>query len=153
MRNQLGVFLAVVSVPTLATAQRFRAEEATISEIHAAMAAGQLTCRELVGQYLARIAAYDKTGPAINAIVVVALPTLPMRDWSSRMARARQRQSRIVRPRLWWNGGVGYRGPSPVSSHWSRRQAASSPGNICAKLRQKCAHSGSRLVGPPKMRF
>jgi Asp-tRNA(Asn)/Glu-tRNA(Gln) amidotransferase A subunit family amidase len=49
----------------------FRIEEATITEIHAAMKAGQLTCRELVQQYLRRIDAFDKNGPAINAIVLV----------------------------------------------------------------------------------
>jgi len=35
------------------------------------MRAGQLTCRALVDQYLKRIEAYDKNGPAINAIVMV----------------------------------------------------------------------------------
>jgi Asp-tRNA(Asn)/Glu-tRNA(Gln) amidotransferase A subunit family amidase len=47
----------------------FQLEEATIASIHAAMASGQLTCRTLVDQYLRRIEAYDKNGPAINAIV------------------------------------------------------------------------------------
>jgi Asp-tRNA(Asn)/Glu-tRNA(Gln) amidotransferase A subunit family amidase len=49
----------------------FRLEEATIAQIHAAMKAGQLSCRSLVDQYLRRIEAYDKNGPALNAIVVV----------------------------------------------------------------------------------
>ena len=49
----------------------FRVEEATIAQIHAAMKAGGLTCRGLVEQYLKRIEAYDKNGPALNAIVVV----------------------------------------------------------------------------------
>ncbi len=49
----------------------FRIEEATIAQIHAAMTARQITCRGLVEQYLRRIEAYDKNGPAINAIVVV----------------------------------------------------------------------------------
>jgi amidase len=35
------------------------------------MRAGRLTCRALVDQYLKRIEAYDKNGPAINAIVLV----------------------------------------------------------------------------------
>lgn len=35
------------------------------------MKAGQLTCRELVQQYLRRIEAFDKNGPAINALVLV----------------------------------------------------------------------------------
>ena len=32
---------------------------------------GRLTCRALVDQYLRRIDAYDKNGPAINSIVLV----------------------------------------------------------------------------------
>jgi Asp-tRNA(Asn)/Glu-tRNA(Gln) amidotransferase A subunit family amidase len=49
----------------------FRIEEATIAQIHQAMRDGRLTCRSLVEQYLRRIDAYDKNGPALNAIVVV----------------------------------------------------------------------------------
>ena len=42
----------------------FQLEETTIARIHAAMKAGQITCRGLVERYLARIEAYDKAGPA-----------------------------------------------------------------------------------------
>jgi len=49
----------------------FDVVEATIAQVHDAMRGGRLTCRELVGAYLKRIAAYDKNGPAINSIVVV----------------------------------------------------------------------------------
>jgi len=45
--------------------------EATIAQVHEAMKAGRLTCRELVGQYLKRIEAFDKNGPGLNSIVVV----------------------------------------------------------------------------------
>ena len=45
--------------------------EATIAAIHAALRDDATTCRELVQRYLDRIAAYDKSGPALNAIVVV----------------------------------------------------------------------------------
>ena len=45
------------------------AVEATIAGIHSAMQAGELTSRQLVEAYLARINAYDKRGPALNAIV------------------------------------------------------------------------------------
>jgi len=48
----------------------FQVEEATIAGVHAAMKAGTLTCHALVDAYLARIAAYDKAGPALNAIVI-----------------------------------------------------------------------------------
>jgi Asp-tRNA(Asn)/Glu-tRNA(Gln) amidotransferase A subunit family amidase len=49
----------------------FDVEEATISRVHEAMRAGRLTCRALVDQYLRRIEAYDKNGPAINSIVLI----------------------------------------------------------------------------------
>ena len=49
----------------------FQVEEATIREIHQAMEAGQLTAVGLVESYLARIEAYDKQGPALNAIIMV----------------------------------------------------------------------------------
>ena len=45
-------------------------EEATIREIHQAMEEG-LKARDLVEAYLARIEAYDKKGPALNAIIRV----------------------------------------------------------------------------------
>jgi len=48
----------------------FHVEEASIIGIHDAMKARRLTCRALVQAYLRRIEAFDKTGPAINAIVV-----------------------------------------------------------------------------------
>lgn len=49
----------------------FVLEEATIADIHTALKTDRISCHELVNHYLARIAAYDKTGPAINALVVV----------------------------------------------------------------------------------
>ncbi len=51
-----------------AQAQSFDVIEATIPGVHAALNANRLTCRQLVQQYLDRIAAYDKSGPALNAI-------------------------------------------------------------------------------------
>src|SRR3954447_21132779 len=46
----------------------FRVLEATIDSIHSAYKAEDLSCRELVQAYLNRIEAYDKRGPALNAI-------------------------------------------------------------------------------------
>jgi amidase len=51
-------------------ASPFVVDETTIAGVHAAMREGRLTCRGLVEQYLRRIAAYDKTGPGINAIIL-----------------------------------------------------------------------------------
>lgn len=46
-------------------------DETTLAEIHAALDTGRLTCRDLVQSYLDRIEAYDKKGPAVNAIIRV----------------------------------------------------------------------------------
>ena len=46
-------------------------EEATIAQVHQAMGEGRLTCRGLVDAYIRRVNAYDKNGPAINAIVTI----------------------------------------------------------------------------------
>ena len=60
-----------LSMAGVSGAQDFRLMETTIDEVHAAFAAGELTCRELVEGYLARIEAYDQAGPALNAIELV----------------------------------------------------------------------------------
>ncbi len=52
------------------------------------MRAGRLTCRALVQQYLRRIEAYDKTGPAINAIVVTNPRALDEADELDRRFKA-----------------------------------------------------------------
>ena len=58
----------------------FDVTETTIAAIHAAMRAGTLTCRALVSAYLQRVAAYDKAGPAINALIVVNPEALAVAD-------------------------------------------------------------------------
>jgi Asp-tRNA(Asn)/Glu-tRNA(Gln) amidotransferase A subunit family amidase len=58
----------------------FDVVETTIGAIHAAFGSGRLTARTLVQTYLDRIAAYDKNGPAINAIVAVNPEALAAAD-------------------------------------------------------------------------
>lgn len=48
----------------------FRVVETTISGIHSAMRAGEITCRQLVNIYLKRIKAYDQS-TQLNAIVII----------------------------------------------------------------------------------
>src|ERR1700738_1448877 len=93
MRPIQLAFSLLVSLAPLAAAQRsgakqppFDVTETTIAEIHAAMRAGTLTCRELMNAYLQRIAASDKNGPAINAIVVVNPDALAVADSLDRRA-------------------------------------------------------------------
>ena len=59
------------AAPQTLQAPRFIFEEATISQIHAALDARSVTCSQLVSGYLDRIDAYDKKGPALNAIINV----------------------------------------------------------------------------------
>jgi Asp-tRNA(Asn)/Glu-tRNA(Gln) amidotransferase A subunit family amidase len=71
--RKLLLFPAGLIVATLAaqTPTPFRLEETTIAQLQSAFRDGSLTCRSLVEQYLRRIDAYDKTGPALNAIVMI----------------------------------------------------------------------------------
>jgi amidase len=63
--------LTLPGSPASAQQGTFRFQEATIASIHAAFAAGQLTCTQLTRLYLDRIAAYDMQGPALHAIITV----------------------------------------------------------------------------------
>jgi Asp-tRNA(Asn)/Glu-tRNA(Gln) amidotransferase A subunit family amidase len=68
-----GLLFAQSAVP-------FEVEETTIAQVHDAMRAGRLTCHNLVAQYLKRIDAYDKNGPAINSLVVINPDALKQAD-------------------------------------------------------------------------
>lgn len=59
-----------VSAQAPATA-RFNANETNIDALQAAFGARAVTCRAVVERYTRRIDAYDKKGPALNAIVSV----------------------------------------------------------------------------------
>jgi len=61
--------------------------ETSITKIHEAMAAGDVTARELVEYYLARIEAYDKQGPAINSIITINPDALDRADELDRAYR------------------------------------------------------------------
>ena len=49
----------------------FEVSERSLSELARALSAGEVTSRQLTEQYLARIDAYDKRGPAINAMIAI----------------------------------------------------------------------------------
>jgi amidase len=62
------------------TLAAFNVLETTIDDIHTAYKSGQLTVRQLVQTYLNRIAAYNKQGPAINAIITLNRSALEEAD-------------------------------------------------------------------------
>jgi amidase len=49
----------------------FHLQEATIASVRDALMAGRVTCAQLTRLYLDRIAAYDRRGPALHAIITV----------------------------------------------------------------------------------
>ncbi|HYR85401.1 MAG TPA: amidase family protein [Terriglobia bacterium] len=65
------IAFGIVAMLLAAQTSSFEVQEATIADIHAALQARRLTCVQLVQKYLDRIAAYDKKGPAINAIITI----------------------------------------------------------------------------------
>jgi amidase len=71
MRRIFVLVLIFLAGASTSAAPPFKIEEATIASVHAAFKAKTLTCHALVDGYLKRIEAYDKTGPALNAIVIV----------------------------------------------------------------------------------
>lgn len=75
-----AILLATSALHAQVAAPAFQIEETTIAQIHGTMRAGTLTCRALVEQYLRRIDAYDKNGPAINALVLVNSDALKVAD-------------------------------------------------------------------------
>ncbi len=72
--------LAITSAASAQRPARFRLDETTIADVHAAFRAKRLTCHALVEAYLDRIAAVDKTGPAINALITINANALTTAD-------------------------------------------------------------------------
>jgi len=85
MKRSHGVALAMAAmtpaVPAAAQPSRsIEVTEASIPELQAALASGKVTSRQLVAAYLARIAAFDQTGPALNSIVTLNPAALAQAD-------------------------------------------------------------------------
>jgi len=57
--------------PPAAQNAGFVVEDATIASIHRALSAGTVTCVDVVQAHVRRIEAYDKRGPALNAIITI----------------------------------------------------------------------------------
>jgi len=67
----LASFVLASTLYVPARAAGLNIETATIADLNAAFASGTLTSEALVRAYLKRIEAYDKKGPAINAIITL----------------------------------------------------------------------------------
>jgi amidase len=81
MRPAILLAVAIIARDAVAQSrQPFRFAEATIAQVHAALRQRTMTCHAIVAGYLARIDAYDKRGPALNAIIVTNPNALAIAD-------------------------------------------------------------------------
>jgi uncharacterized DUF497 family protein len=64
----LAVLLTSIATLSAAATPPFHLLEAGIDDVHSALKSGRVTCRDLTQLYLKRIAAYDKSGPILNAV-------------------------------------------------------------------------------------
>ena len=90
MRNRLGLGATIalllcfrIGAATAATddaSQSFALQEISIAELQQRMSTGVLTSHVVVQEYLDRIAAIDKSGPAINAITEINPDALAIAD-------------------------------------------------------------------------
>lgn len=80
MKPSLFLAALLFSAPLHAQSKPFKLDETTITQIHSAFKAKHLTCHTLVQRYLDRIAAYDKKGPAINALITINPAAITIAD-------------------------------------------------------------------------
>ena len=88
MKRSCNMVLAMAATAAMAPAVQaaplpsagLEVTEASIPELQAALTSGKVTSRQLVAAYLARIAAYDQTGPALNSIVTLNPAALAQAD-------------------------------------------------------------------------
>jgi len=75
--RKLVSFALIITMSSVAPAQSskdkpaFQLMETSISQVEAAYKSGQLTVHQLVQMYLDRVAAYDKSGPGINCVIML----------------------------------------------------------------------------------
>ncbi|MEY4958425.1 MAG: hypothetical protein RL409_2682, partial [Gemmatimonadota bacterium] len=67
----LTTALPFLIAPSARAQRALDLDAATITELNAAFDAGTLTSEQLVKRYLARIAAYDRQGPAIHTVIAL----------------------------------------------------------------------------------
>ena len=70
-RRDLLKLGAAAAFSAAAQTKSFELEEVTIDDLQRGMQSGRFTARSLVQQYLARIDAIDKKGPAVNSVIEV----------------------------------------------------------------------------------
>lgn len=70
MKLSTPILAAILALSALSAAE-IKVEDSTIPELQSAFVKGTLTAEKLTEIYLARIAAYDKQGPALNTVITL----------------------------------------------------------------------------------
>jgi len=78
--------------PSLDSREVVDVSEAGVETLRDALDRGMVTSRQLVGQYLARIAAFDQAGPGLNAVIAVNPQALQAADALDRERAAGRRR-------------------------------------------------------------
>ena len=93
MRNILSaVLLLVATGHPLGQSPPFEVLDAGIDDVRSALGQRRVTCRALVEQYLRRIEAYDKVGPALNAVQTLNRNALQEADLDEHKPHADERE-------------------------------------------------------------
>jgi len=71
MRHLLPAVLLAAALPTLASARDVAVEERTAEQLQAEMTAGRASAEDIARAYLRRIAAMDRRGPTLRAVIAV----------------------------------------------------------------------------------
>lgn len=127
----------------------FRVEEATISEIQRQLSSGELSARELLDMHLDRIAAFDKRGPCINAVIELNPDATAIADSLDRefASTGRLRPLHGVPILLKDNINTADRMNTTAGSHLLLGSFARQDATIVTKLRE----AGAVLIGKANM--
>ena len=85
--NAIALLSGILPFTAYSAEKSFNIMESSIADIHQAMKNGSLSCHGLVKQYLDRIQAYDKQGPALNAMLYINPDALAQADEMDREFR------------------------------------------------------------------
>ena len=90
-----GIALTLLALAPLSARRAVDLDTDTIAELSAAIKAGALTSEQLTQLYLARIAAYDKRGPQLNAMIALNAKALDTARALDAERKARGPRSRL----------------------------------------------------------
>src|SRR4051812_44751066 len=92
MKSSRPFLLGILAVVLATRLAALDLSTATIADLESAMATGALTSEKLTQLYLERIAAYDKQGPTLNAVILMnpkALETAKALDAERKAGKVR----------------------------------------------------------------